>query len=151
MMGMLIGIILGVLAKLGYDWYRQEAPPESASDLQRRAASGLEESRQILAEVRQEVRSAAEVARDSAGSKLERLRDVATTSEGGMAGGDTSSYAGSTATGGSTSASSGPSATSGSASPSAASSSPAAPSSAGSTSPGSSMPSPAGSTSPGGR
>src|SRR3954468_21670080 len=65
MMGILMGIILGVLGKLGYDWYRRGAAPESAGDLQRRATSILDESRQILQEVRQEVRSAAEIARES--------------------------------------------------------------------------------------
>ncbi len=85
MMGVLIGIVLGVLGKLFYDMYRQDNLPEHTTDLQRRANAVLDESRQILQEVRQELRTAAATAQKSAGSKIDRLREVAATSEGGAA------------------------------------------------------------------
>lgn len=63
MLGLVFGVVLGVVAKILYDSFRQQELPESAGDVQRRAAALLEETREILQEVRHEIGTAAQSAR----------------------------------------------------------------------------------------
>jgi hypothetical protein len=78
MMGFVMGLVLGALGKLFYDRYSREPNTTATSaDMQRRANAVLDESRQILQEVRGELSRAAGTARESASTKLERLRGAA--------------------------------------------------------------------------
>ena len=63
---LLLGIILGLVGKFVYDTLRERELPESAADVQRRAAALLEETRQLLEEVRQEVLTVAGATGESA-------------------------------------------------------------------------------------
>jgi hypothetical protein len=73
----LLGIALGVIGKILYDQLRTQALPESAADLQRRAVTLLEEARQLLQEVRQEIVAASGRARELAEDRLSRIRATA--------------------------------------------------------------------------
>ncbi len=70
----LLGIALWVIGKILYDQMRAQALPESAAELQRRAVALLEEARQLLQEVRQEIIAASGRARELAEDRLGRIR-----------------------------------------------------------------------------
>jgi len=65
--GLLIGVVLGILGKVVYDTVRGPERPATVADLQRRATATLDESRQVL-------------------QQLRRTREPASTSEGASAG-----------------------------------------------------------------
>src|SRR5919198_5646634 len=87
MFGFIFGIVVGVIGKLVYDMFKDQEVPEGAADVQRRAASLLEETRQILQDVRGEIRAAADTARESASDKVGRLAQAASTAASGADGG----------------------------------------------------------------
>src|SRR5579883_1405422 len=81
MFGFLVGVAVGIAAKVAYDRLQAEGLRPDAREYQRRAAALLEETRQLLKEIREEVASATESARERAGSRIERLRSIATSAE----------------------------------------------------------------------
>jgi hypothetical protein len=81
MFGFVVGVAVGIAAKVAYDRLQAEGLRPDARDYQRRAAALLDETRQLLKEIREEVVSATETARERAGSRIERLRGIATSTE----------------------------------------------------------------------
>src|SRR5215207_4783077 len=103
--GLLIGILLGVIGKLVYDSFKQQDLPDGAADVQRRAASLLEETRQMLQDVRKEVTTAAGTATE----RVAGIRDAATgaASSNGGRGGESGATSGSPGAAGGTGGSGG--------------------------------------------
>jgi hypothetical protein len=81
MFGFFVGVAVGIAAKVAYDRLQAEGLRPDARDYQRRAAALLDETRQLLKEIREKVVSATETARERAGSRIERLRGIATSTE----------------------------------------------------------------------
>src|SRR5215211_6087608 len=81
MLSLIIGVALGVAGKLAYDRLQRQDMPADAPEYQRRAAALLDETRHLLGEIREEVTSATDSARERAGGRLERLRQIATSTE----------------------------------------------------------------------
>ncbi len=81
MWGFLTGVAIGIAAKVAYDRLQAQGVRPDAREYQRRAAALLDETRQVLKEIREEVASATEGARERAGTRLGRLRQIATSPE----------------------------------------------------------------------
>lgn len=81
----LLGLIVGAAAAvwIGRSRYREELKLDRRlAEMQKRTEAVLDESRHILRETRGELTAAMEAARESVQEKAERLRTVATESEG---------------------------------------------------------------------
>ncbi|MFN8525482.1 MAG: hypothetical protein U0821_20475 [Chloroflexota bacterium] len=77
MLGFVVGVLLGFVAKMAYDFFQEERIPTDFGMAQGRAEAMMDETRQIVREIREELRSAA-----SAASAGRTRRSRATESSG---------------------------------------------------------------------
>ena len=82
MFGFVIGLLLGFGAKMAYDFFQEERIPTDLGMAQGRAEAMMDETRQIVREIRDELRTAASAAGASVSDKAQRLQSVASTSSG---------------------------------------------------------------------
>jgi hypothetical protein len=78
MFGFIFGILVGFGVKMAYDFFQEERIPTDLGMAQGRAEAIMDETRQIVREIREELRTAATAAQTSAAKKSERLQSAAT-------------------------------------------------------------------------
>lgn len=74
MFGFIFGMLMGFGAKMAYDFFQEERIPTDLGMSQGRAEAIMDETRQIVREIRDELRSAATATQDSVSEKIDRLR-----------------------------------------------------------------------------
>jgi hypothetical protein len=74
MFGFIFGMLMGFGAKMAYDFFQEERIPTDLGMSQGRAEAIMDETRQIVREIRDELRSAAVATQDSVSEKIDRLR-----------------------------------------------------------------------------
>ena len=74
MFGFIFGMLMGFGAKMAYDFFQEERIPTDLGMSQGRAEAIMDETRQIVREIRDELRSAAAATQDSVSEKIDRLR-----------------------------------------------------------------------------
>ncbi|MBA2449820.1 MAG: hypothetical protein H0V51_17490 [Chloroflexi bacterium] len=74
MFGFIFGMLMGFGAKMAYDFFQEERIPTDLGMSQGRAEAIMDETRQIVREIRDELRSAATATQDSVTEKIDRLR-----------------------------------------------------------------------------
>ena len=87
MLGFVFGVLIGFGAKMAYDFFQEERIPTDLGMSQGRAEAIMDETRQIVREIRDELRSAATATQESVARKVERL-------QGAASGGDAAPAAG---------------------------------------------------------
>lgn len=81
MFGFLFGVLLGFAAKMAYDFFQEERIPTDLGMAQGRAEAIMDETRQIVREMREELRSLGTAVQGSVTDKSQRLQAAVT--EGG--------------------------------------------------------------------
>ena len=79
MIGFVLGVLIGFGAKMAYDFFQEERIPTDLGMAQGRAEAMMDETRQIVREIRDELRSAAVATKESVADKAGRLQGVAST------------------------------------------------------------------------
>ncbi len=77
MFGFIVVLLLGFCAKMAYDFFQEERIPTDLGMAQGRAEAIMDETRQIVREIRDELRSGAAAAQASLAEKAERLQSAA--------------------------------------------------------------------------
>jgi hypothetical protein len=78
MIGFLFGVLIGFAVKMAYDFFQEERIPDDLGMAQGRAEAIMDETRQIVREMREELRTLATAAQGSAAEKTKRLQAAAT-------------------------------------------------------------------------
>lgn len=86
MLGFVFGVLIGFGAKMAYDFFQEERIPTDLGMSQGRAEAIMDETRQIVREIRDELRSAATATQESVARKVERLQGAATGGDAAPAG-----------------------------------------------------------------
>ena len=77
MFGFIFGVMMGFFAKTAYDFFQEERIPTDLGMAQGRAEAIMDETRQIVREIREELRSAATATQESVSKKVERRQSAA--------------------------------------------------------------------------
>lgn len=83
MLGFILGVLAGIFGKAIYDLFQEEQLPSGLGINTGRMEALLDETRQVMRELRGEVQQALEAARTSAHEKVERLSAAASGGEAG--------------------------------------------------------------------
>lgn len=78
MFGFVFGVLIGFAAKMAYDFFQEERIPTDLGMAQGRAEAIMDETRQIVREMREEIRGLGTAVQGSVTDKAERLQTAAT-------------------------------------------------------------------------
>ncbi len=97
MFGFLFGVLVGFAAKMAYDFFQEERIPTDLGMAQGRAEAIMDETRQIVREMREELRALGTAVQESLARKSERLQAAASGEQEAEASPRTRSRSGSSA------------------------------------------------------
>jgi hypothetical protein len=80
MIGFLFGVLIGFAAKMAYDFFQEERIPDDLGMAQGRAEAIMDETRQIVRDMREEMRTLGTAVRGSVADKTQRLQAAASES-----------------------------------------------------------------------